>query len=195
MLSTALIAIVAFVSTNIDDIFVLVGFFSTSSYSRRDVVVGQFLGIGFLILVSVVLALLSVAFAPEYVGLLGFLPIAIGLKRLWSSEDQISNETKKSSVSKTLSVAGVTVANGGDNLGTYVPLFATISAAQVSLTVIIFAIMTALWCYLGYLFVHNRMVGLQIRTWGRRALPFVLISLGVYILWKTNSFSLILNLI
>ncbi len=43
------IGVIAFVATNIDDIFILMIFFSTHRFHVYDIVVGQFLGIGSLI--------------------------------------------------------------------------------------------------------------------------------------------------
>ena len=46
------IGISAFVATNVDDIFVLMIFFSSSNFQKGQVVVGQYLGIGLLIVIS-----------------------------------------------------------------------------------------------------------------------------------------------
>jgi cadmium resistance protein CadD (predicted permease) len=83
--------------------------------------------------------------------------------------------------SQVLAVAGVTVANGGDNLGVYIPLFAS-ATGMIPLYVALVAAMTALWCSLGYLLVHNRLLGQHICRYGRVVLPFVLIALGLHIL-------------
>ena len=80
-----------------------------------------------------------------------------------------------------LAVAGVTVANGGDNLGVYIPLFAR-EPRLVPLYAVVFAAMTALWCFAGHRLVQNHLVGAQLRRYGHVALPFVLITLGMWIL-------------
>ena len=84
-------------------------------------------------------------------------------------------------VPQSLTVAGVTLANGGDNLGVYIPLFATAPQA-IGTCVAVFAVMTALWCALGYLMVNNPWIGDRIRRHGHVLLPPVLIALGLYIL-------------
>jgi cadmium resistance protein CadD (predicted permease) len=78
-------------------------------------------------------------------------------------------------------VAGVTVANGGDNLGVYIPLFAK-ELAVVPVYATIFAVMTAVWCVVGYGFVNNPVAGHHIRRYGHVMLKFVLVGLGLYIL-------------
>ncbi len=75
----------------------------------------------------------------------------------------------------------MTIANGGDNLGVYIPLFAG-DASMVPFYAGVFGVLTALWCFAGYLLVQNRMVGARIRRHGHVALPFVLIALGLWIL-------------
>jgi cadmium resistance protein CadD (predicted permease) len=77
------LAIVVFASTNIDDIFVLLGFFADSHLHGRNVGIGQYLGIAALVGVSIVASLVSLVLAPPLVGLLGVLPILIGVKKLF----------------------------------------------------------------------------------------------------------------
>jgi cadmium resistance protein CadD (predicted permease) len=83
--------------------------------------------------------------------------------------------------SQILAVASVTVANGGDNIGVYVPLFATAREA-IATYVLTFAVMTGVLCALGYLLVNNKVLGGAIRRYGHVILPIVLIALGIYIL-------------
>ena len=80
-----------------------------------------------------------------------------------------------------LAVAAVTIANGGDNLAVYVPLFAA-QSSEVVVFAAVFAVMTALWCALGLALVRNRWVGERVSRVAQRMFPFVLIALGLYIL-------------
>ena len=83
--------------------------------------------------------------------------------------------------SQLLAVAGVTIANGGDNLGVYIPLFAN-SLAAIPLFVVVIGLMTLLWCFLGHVLVNNKVFGHWIRRYGHKILPVVLILLGFDIL-------------
>ena len=74
-----------------------------------------------------------------------------------------------------------TLANGGDNLGVYIPLFAS-APETIPLYGVVFALMTGLWCFVGYLLANNRVVGEHVRRYGHAVLPFVLITLGLWIL-------------
>ena len=196
MLAALSIAVVAFVSTNIDGMLVLVGFLADPTYRTRTVVLGEYLGIGALVSVSLACALLVVAMPGEYVGLLGIAPIVIGLAKLraaWQEQRDGAAPQRggRAGRSKVLAVAGVTIANGGDNLGTYIPLFATSTTVHLLATVAVFAAMAALWCALAHLLVQHHALGALIRRWGSCALPFVLIVLGAYMLWQSGSVGLL----
>jgi cadmium resistance protein CadD (predicted permease) len=162
------LAIVVFVSTNIDDIFVLLGFFADAHLHRRDVGIGQYLGIGALVVVSIVASLVSLFLAPPLVGLLGALPILIGVKKLFelrraSEIERRADDSARGAFGQIASVAMVTVANGGDNLGIYAPLFATQSAPEVAVMVIVFAVMTSLWIAIAYRLVSHPTLGAPLR--------------------------------
>jgi cadmium resistance transport/sequestration family protein len=190
------LAIVVFASTNIDDIFVLIGFFADARFRARNVAIGQYLGIGALVLVSLAASLISVFLAPAYVGLLGVLPILIGVKRLVdlrrdAGEKPRPEETRGGALGQIASIAAVTFANGGDNLGVYAPLFATQSAPGIVITVIVFLAMTALWIAMARRLLAQPTIGAFIRRYGRIAVPFVLIGLGLAILYDAGSIALL----
>src|SRR5262245_53672972 len=71
-----------FAATNIDDIFVLLGFFSDPKFREHEIVLGQYAGIGVLVLVSIIAALVALVIPRWAVGLLGLAPIAIGIMKL-----------------------------------------------------------------------------------------------------------------
>ena len=72
------IRISAFVATNIDDIFVLMLFFSNPKFRMRQVVIGQYLGIGLLVVISTIGSLIALVVPQYIIGLLGLIPISIG---------------------------------------------------------------------------------------------------------------------
>jgi cadmium resistance protein CadD (predicted permease) len=189
------LAIVVFVSTNIDDAFVLVGFLADKHFRVRDVVIGQYAGVSVICTVSAIAALISLVIPPAYLGLLGLIPIAIGAKKLsnlWcekeSKEEDLSGVSSTGALGKSLAVAAVTMANGGDNIAVYTALFATRNGHEVSAMVIVFAVMTSIWCLAAHWLVSHRALGAPIRHHAHRVVPFVLIGLGVLILMKTGTF-------
>ena len=75
------VGIAAFAATDIDDLFVLILFFSNPRYQARQIVLGQYLGIGLLVAVGGIGSLITLVVPPIVVGLMGLLPIAIGIKK------------------------------------------------------------------------------------------------------------------
>jgi len=76
------LAIALFASTNIDDMFVLVGFFSDPKFRQKEVVTGQFVGIAVLFVLCLAGSLLTLVISRAYVGLFGIVPIALGVMKL-----------------------------------------------------------------------------------------------------------------
>lgn len=181
-----------FASTNVDDIFILMLLFSDRQFTPRQVIAGQFTGIILIIGLSLV-GSLAAFFVP--VKLLGLFPILIGVKKLTelfaghalTPRPLLPPEERGREIqpwgalgSRTLAVAAVTFANGGDNLSIYTPLFATHAPSQVIFLTLVFLLMTAVWCVVSYTFM--RRAGQQVQRIGRVVLPFVLISLGLWII-------------
>jgi cadmium resistance protein CadD (predicted permease) len=196
LLSTVGLGIVVFASTNVDDAFVLVAFFADKSFLARDVVIGQYAGVGMLYMVSAIASLISLIVPPPYVGLLGLVPIAIGTKKLRRLKQDRKDE-KLHDVSaptlhvRTLGVAAVTMANGGDNIAVWAALFASRGGCfEVATFGIVFAIMTGLWCFAAHWLVNHRAFGAPIRDRAQQVVPFVLIGLGVMILIRSGALQL-----
>ncbi|KYF79907.1 cadmium resistance transporter [Sorangium cellulosum] len=183
------VSAVVFISTNIDDILLLSAFFADPAFTPRQIVAGQFLGMAALVAASVACALLAVRVPEGWIGLLGLAPLALGLRGLWAlrrgeaEEEEGSEERPRGAASRfrALAVASVTVANGGDNLGVYIPLFSS-APGLIPLHAAVFAVMTGVLCALGHHLVNHPVLGSRIRRHGRVALPFVLIGLGLWIL-------------
>ena len=80
-------------------------------------------------------------------------------------------------------VATLTISSGGDNLGVYLPFFATHPPLTRLVIVVVFLIMTAVWCLVARWLARHRLLQPAIRRWGSRVLPIVLIMLGIRILF------------
>lgn len=194
MLSSVGLAIVLFVTTNIDDMFVLLAFFADPKFRTRQVVFGQYLGIAALVAVSVVASLISLVLATAYVGLLGLVPILIGVKKLvdaWRGNDDGDDNVQPPSLGNVLTVAAVTVGNGGDNIGVYTPVFATATPAEILTISAVFAVLIAGWCAFAHWLVHHPALGPPIRRFANIAAPFVLIGIGLFVLYEAGSLSLL----
>lgn len=187
------LAFFVFVATDIDDLLILTVFFADVRLSPRAIVGGQFAGIAVLVCVSVLAALLAITIPAGWVALLGLVPLGMGLlslKRLWRADDD-DDEVEEARLAERraerklhaqwLAIAAVAIANGGDNLGVYIPLFAS-RADLIPLYAAIFAAMTALWIWLAHWCVRHPVTGALLRRHGEKLLPIVLIALGLLIL-------------
>ena len=191
LVSLLSLAVIVFASTNVDDLFVLAAWWSNPQFRPSAIIGGQFLGIGALVAVSTVAAVAAMSVPAGYTALLGVVPVALGVQQLCAMRRRgqttatdangIPPPANSSAASAVATVATVTIANGGDNLGVYIPLFASTPRA-IPAYAAVFAAMTCLWCLASYLLVNNRILGEPARRYGRLTLPFVLIGLGFWIL-------------
>jgi cadmium resistance protein CadD (predicted permease) len=189
--SLALLSASAFISTNIDDLFILVGFFSDRSFPRGQVFAGQILGMAAIVAISLAAAAAALAISPQGVGLLGVAPIVIGIGKLLRLEK--IEEGEQTTAVGILQVAAVTIVNGGDNIATYTPIFATQGYREMSATLAIFAVLTVLWCFAALGLVRHTTVGKPLRRYGHILLPFILIGLGGLILYRSGALRLAMS--
>ena len=195
------LAIALFASTNVDDVFVLVGFFADPQFRARDIVLGQYSGIAALFGMALAASLLSIVIPRPYLGLLGIAPIFIGAKKLldlYHQRDKKEETLERHSsgaraYGRVATVALVTTANGGDNIGIYAPSFAIRSRDEIAVIALVFVVMTALWCFAAHSMVNHPKLGAPIRRYGHRVAPIVLIGLGILILYQAGSFRLLLR--
>lgn len=205
LLKTLATATLTFSATNIDDIFILMLFYSQSAaiYPRRAIIGGQYLGFTWLILISLLGFLAGLVVPRPVIGLLGLIPVILGV-RAWlnrNKEDENEDEERESVEatgknsrglwSATLGVAAVTFANGGDNIGIYTPLFAGSSATDLIIILIVFYILLGVWCFAGYAVSKQPHVAHVLTHYAHYIVPFVLIALGIFIMYESGSFGLL----
>ena len=196
-METILTSILAFASTNIDDIFILTLFFADKRYKTNHVYFGQYLGIIVLIGLSVIGSLAGNFVDIKYIGLLGLFPIYLALKQFihllkgQNEEEKLEQEERSTSRAGILSVATVTIANGGDNIGTYVPLFAALTTWDKSMMIFLFLIMTFMWLVIAKYLTTHPLMAKAISKYGHIITPAVLLLLGLFILKESGSFNLL----
>lgn len=207
----------AFAATNIDDILVLMVFFAqvNQGFRPRHIVTGQYLGFILLLLLCLPGFFGGLVLPKSWIGLLGFLPMAIGVKHLleWN-RDQLEIQTVSETNTltdqsepslklpiafawmahllhpKTYHVAAVTLANGGDNIGIYVPLFASSNLPGLVVMVSVFLCLVLVWCVIAYQLAQHRAIAPLLTRYAHRIVPFLLIGLGAYILIEHGSYGL-----
>ncbi|MER6604169.1 cadmium resistance transporter [Streptomyces rubiginosohelvolus] len=186
-----------FAVTNIDDILVLALFFAQGAGhkgSTRNIAIGQYLGFAVILAVAVAAAF-GATFLPESaIPYLGLLPLALGIKAAVQAyrhrNDPEEKKEAKEGGPKILEVAAVTFANGGDNIGVYVPVFATAGIGGLSSYAVVFLILLTVWIAAGRYFATRPVIAKALARWGHILLPVVLIGIGLLILIKGGAFGL-----
>lgn len=175
--------ILAFITTNIDDIFILMLLFAQGrgKADRYRVTAGQYLGMTVLFVVSIVGGMAARLIPENYINLLGLVPIALGVREIVENFRDDDDDERSSSIG-VLSVALLAISNGADNIGVYIPLFSGYSAGDFAVSAVVFAVMTGLLCYLGCKTANLPKVGEVIRKYKKILVPAVFILLGLSIL-------------
>lgn len=197
MLTVLLSSIVVFVSTSIDYIIILVLMFKQKRLKKHllSVVTGVYLGTFTLVTLSLVAAY-GLKLIPEewIIGLLGLIPIGIGIRAALKSEkededdDELNQKLKKSQPSKLIVlVALVSIASGGDNVGVYIPYFSSLTNTQIITAIIVFIVGTAALCYAGYRLTRIRYISETLERYERIIVPVVYITLGLYIMIESGT--------
>jgi cadmium resistance transport/sequestration family protein len=200
LIGNILQGVAAFIATNLDDVVVLIVFFTQIDKTERPrhIVIGQYVGFCLLLLLSLPGYFGGTLLPPHWIGLLGLVPLAIGLKLLFTNNQDnnesiqmVSNPLLQRLTAfcppRILQVAAVTVANGGDNIGIYVPLFASKNLIGLLEIIGTFLVMVGIWCWLAWRLVKQPTIGQLFCNYGDRLVPWVFIALGGYILYESGS--------
>lgn len=227
MISTIITAFVSFASTNIDDIFILMLFFSQvgKQLKKSQIIIGQYLGITILLFISIMGSIGLNLIPQKYTGLLGIIPILLGIKewvkyRKDKKDVHSVNEAIPELLNETVTIAGtdnsqiravknknikiilsklihpailnvllVTIANGADNIGVYIPLFTTLNSLELIVTVVIFFLLVGVWCFVGERLTNVPSIKNKIHKYKNIIVPVVFIVIGIFIIVKSNLFS------
>lgn len=166
MVTTIISSFIAFTSTNIDDIFILLVLFSQvktgvckeedRTFQRKTkikelyIVIGQYLGFSVIIFLSIIGSLSSFFIPISWIGLLGFVPIYMGIKGLFSLRSNKNNEV----------------------------------------ILIIFFCMIAIWSLIGYTLLRAPIFAKVLERNCHIIVPIVLIGLGMFMLFRSNTIEL-----
>ncbi|BAY34510.1 cadmium resistance transporter [Nostoc carneum NIES-2107] len=188
--------ITAFVATNLDDLVILTLLFAqaNATFRHRHIVIGQYLGFCTLVIASLFGFFGGLILPSHWIGLLGLVPITIGFNRLINTDNDESSdiesgiEFSNSSIFSSFlspqaySVAAITIANGSDNVGIYMPLFANSAISELLVIIAVFLLLVAVWCYVTYKLTCQSAIATLLTRYGNNFVPFILIGLGVFII-------------
>jgi cadmium resistance protein CadD (predicted permease) len=196
LVETLLSGVFAFAATTVDDLLILALLFANQRFLPRHIIAGQFVAFALLIAGSLLGAFLSLVIPPHWIGLLGLLPLYMGLAHLLRrgevhTLDEVERDEPAGLRSlldvETYRVAAITLGNGGDNLGIYIPLFASVGLWRSLALSGLFLTLVGLLCLTGLQLARHPTVGKWLAPASRLLAPLVLIGLGVYILVSSGA--------
>ena len=199
MIQNIVTSIILYSGTAVDLLIILMLFFAKRK-SRKDIIniyLGQFLGSVSLILLSLLFAfVLHYIPSKEILGLLGLIPIFLGLKVLLlgdSDGEAIAKEgLRKDNKNLIFLVAMITFAScGADNIGIFVPYFTTLNLADLIVALLTFLVMIYLLVFSAQKLAQVPSVGETLEKYSRWFIAVVYLGLGMYILIENNSFDML----
>jgi cadmium resistance protein CadD (predicted permease) len=191
-----LVTVGAFVATDVDDMVVLavlfLGYRTSGAPQPRQIVLGQYLGFLVLVGVSASAALGLALVSLHWVGLLGFVPLALGIRGLWSARGGAGGQPSLPSLrlfrgrSGPFAIAAATISTGGDNISVYTPLLRTLGWPASALAVVVLFAMLGVWCAIGAAIGTNDTVVATLSRLGHFLVPILYICIGALLLIDTG---------
>lgn len=199
MIQNVVTSIILYSGTAVDLLIILMLFFAKRK-SRKDIIniyLGQFLGSVSLILLSLLFAfVLNYIPSKEILGLLGLIPIFLGLKVLLLGDSDgeaiVKDGLRKDNKNLIVLVAMITFAScGADNIGVFVPYFITLNLANLIVVLLTFLVMIYLLVFSAQKLAQVPSVGETLEKYSRWFIAVVYLGLGMYILIENNSFDML----
>lgn len=188
-------ALILGISTSIDYFLILFLLFSQAKKpgEKRTIYFGQLLASFILILLSSILSQVANVFLADwFLGLLGFVPILLGVRILFENEEETEIPDSKIGL---LSIIFISLASGVDNLGIFTPYFTTLSTLETLLTAGLILLETVAICYLAEKFGSLHSISEFIEKYEKMILPTIFIILGIYILFEFGTMTYLLQLL
>ncbi|MCY1581791.1 CadD family cadmium resistance transporter [Staphylococcus pettenkoferi] len=204
MIQTIVTAAILYIVTALDLLVILLMFFARAKTRKeyRDIYIGQYVGSVALIVISLFFAFV-LNYVPEkwILGLLGLIPIYLGIKVAIYGDSDGEERAKKELNEKGLSklvgtIAIITIAScGTDNIGVFVPYFVTLSVTNLFITLFVFLILIFFLVFTAQKLANIPGVGEIVEKFGRWIMAVIYIALGLFIIIENDTIQTILGFI
>jgi cadmium resistance protein CadD (predicted permease) len=199
---TLVTAAASFIGTETDDFLISVILYTRYPLKRqrRIIAAGQLTGLFILAGGSAFFSLLLTRIPTRYIGLLGCIPIALGIKNLvarHAGNETTRPETASADMIRSLFMLStiLVIGDGGDNIGVYVPLFATMPRYEKIITLICYALLDLIWIRLQVMTASIPALQKRIDRIAPWIVPPLYIILGISILAKNNTLEQLIQLV
>ncbi|WP_213809859.1 CadD family cadmium resistance transporter [Jeotgalicoccus sp. WY2] len=198
MIITAFTAAAIYVATGIDYLVILILLFSQIKKSNqiKHIWIGQYIGTVIIILASLLVSLGVANLVPQQwmIGLLGLLPLYLGIKIWIQGEDEDEGNILSLFSSGRfnqlfITITFIVLASSADDFAIYIPYFTTLNMMEIIIAVIVFMIMVGVLCLISYRLASLNFVSDKIEKYERWIVPIVFIGLGIYILFENGTFN------
>lgn len=191
VLSIVAIAAGAFIGTNLDNLILLVALHRRYADHSRMVTAGYFTGMILIGVICLVIGEVGELIPVAYLGLLGMIPILIGVNALIQllrnkqSGDTTSLTTANNRHAVFIAVLMTQLSNSADSIITFSVLLADSADLADYLIAPTFLAMSGVFAWVGLYALKHRGLSDFLERFGSYLTPFILILVGVYILSNT----------
>jgi cadmium resistance protein CadD (predicted permease) len=195
-------AALAYVSTNVDGYALLLGFFSDARYRTVDIVAGQLVSFAAQLALSASVVALAFAGHQAVIGLLGIVPLSIGLKRIADRRrpgkplDPALMEApgtlpyprlRTGHARRVATVAMAATSCATDNVLAYSATLVRRTLPQATSIVVVLAILTLAMCVCAFAVARLHIAPGAIRHAIRQLSPFVTAAIGMALLVRFDT--------
>lgn len=188
----ALVAAAAFVATNVDDLLVTSGQVAAAKPGRvRRVAYGRLFAGVVVVAVSAAMAAVLFGVPVRLVGLLGLVPVALGLRdlaRLRSSERR-AGRVRRTSGRGLVAALLLAVAMSGDNFAVYIPIFRVGDRTDRVVTGAVLVAGEVLLVLAALLVGRRPRLRAALDRAGAYAAPVLYVAIGVVVVWRAGTFA------
>jgi cadmium resistance protein CadD (predicted permease) len=181
----------AFVGTNIDDfilLLLLILGMPAGGHHRWQIVAGQYAGFCVLVMASLLGAVALHSVPENWVGLLGFIPLGLGIRGVVRiRRGQAGSQEKPILAGNLATVTMVTIANGGDNIAVYVLIFRELNAAGIAVSIFAFLILLGALCAIALIIGERAKRLLGAARGAQWITSIVFIIIGIALLIRTGA--------
>ncbi len=192
-MSELLLAAGGFISTNIENVVILVSVFCANPAHARAVRLGFGIGSLVLLLASLLVLIVSGWIPIRFLGLLGLVPIAFGVYGIVQSckkddrSDAVAREVPQEHIKVVFSASALMIANGGDTIAVFAPLFAETEPSGIPVLILGYLVTAISLSFLsGHVCVFP-VLSKPLKKYGARVAPYIMIGIGIYILLNTGT--------
>ncbi|MGB7452681.1 MAG: cadmium resistance transporter [Lysobacterales bacterium] len=183
----------AFIGTNLDNLLLLATMYSRYFRHPWTVTAGYFVGMNLIAAITIAVGELGEFIPLAYLGLLGVIPMMMGVLALWKlfrnsqTEEVDSAFTSNSGLAIFFALIAIQLSNGMDTIITFSALYADSSDHSDYIVAPTFFAMVGIFSWMAYYSVKHPKLSHFLTRYGQYVTPFILIFVGFYILSNTAS--------